>query len=101
MSEVQGTTTDGACRIVMARPARKNALTLAMYTAMTEALEAAGRDPATPAVLLRGEGGNFTSGNDLQDFMSQPPTSEDNPLLRFLRALAGFEKPLVAAVEGH
>src|SRR5258706_13434221 len=94
-------TSDGACEIAMARPQRKNALTLAMYAAMTEALEVAGRDDAVRAVLLRGEGGSFTSGNDLGDFMQSPPTGENSPVLRFLTALARFEKPVVAAVEGH
>src|SRR5579859_6127162 len=94
-------TSDGACEIAMARPQRKNALTLAMYAAMTEALEAAGRDDAVRAVLIRGEGGSFTSGNDLGDFMQSPPTDENSPVLRFLAKLSAFDKPLVAAVEGH
>jgi enoyl-CoA hydratase/carnithine racemase len=53
------------------------------------------------AVLLHGEGGSFTSGNDLGDFMQSPPTGENSPVLRFLSALSAFEKPIVAAVEGH
>src|SRR4051812_3396638 len=99
MIDVQ--TSDGACEITMARPQRKNALTLAMYAAMTEALQTAARDDAVRAVLLRGQGGSFTSGNDLGDFMQSPPSGEDSPVLRFLKALSGFEKPVVAAVEGH
>lgn len=101
MSDVQITTADGACEIVMARPQRKNALTLAMYSAMTEALEIAARDASVRALLLRGDGGNFTSGNDLNDFMQTPPTGDDSPVIRFLHALSTFEKPVVAAVEGH
>jgi enoyl-CoA hydratase/carnithine racemase len=89
----------GVVEIVLSRPARKNALTLAMYDAMTAALADAKAGPAT-AVLLRGEGGVFTSGNDLQDFMQRPPTGEDSPVFRFLEALVAFDKPLVAAVSG-
>jgi enoyl-CoA hydratase/carnithine racemase len=94
-------TTDGASEIVLQRPQRKNALTLAMYAALSEALEVAGRDAAVRAVLFRGEGGSFTSGNDLGDFMQSPPTDDNSPVMRFLTALARFEKPIVAAVEGH
>jgi enoyl-CoA hydratase/carnithine racemase len=101
MSEVQVTTQEGVCEIALARPKRKNALTLAMYSAMTEALAVAGREPAVRAVLLHGEGGNFTSGNDLNDFMQNPLVGEDSPVGRFLQALSTFEKPVAAAVEGH
>lgn len=88
-----------AVEITLSRPQRKNALTLAMYDALTEALTDAGADPAVRVVSIRGEG-NFTSGNDLQDFLQAPPTSEDSPVFRFLVALIGFEKPLVAIVDG-
>jgi enoyl-CoA hydratase/carnithine racemase len=101
MSEVQVTTSDGALEIALARPQRKNALNAAMLSALSEALEVAGRDPAVRAVLLRGEGGNFTSGYDLGEFISAPPVDEQSPVFRFLNALSTFEKPLVAAVEGH
>src|SRR5882757_2476280 len=99
MSQVLVTTADGACEIVMARPERKNALNAAMCSAITEALEVAGRDPSVRAVLLRGEGGNFTSGYDVGDFISAPPVdSEQSPVVRFLYTLAAFAKPVVAAV---
>ena len=82
------------------RPARKNALTLEMYVAATEALAAAAADD-TRAVVLRGEGGVFTSGNDLGDFIQSPPSGPDSPVIQFLHAITTFEKPLLAAVEGH
>jgi enoyl-CoA hydratase/carnithine racemase len=103
MSEVQVTTSDGACEIVLMRPARKNALTMAMYQALTEALQVAGKNDDIRAVLIRGEGGSFSAGNDLMDFMQAQDAAvrEDSPVSRFLSTLVGFEKPLVAAVEGH
>jgi enoyl-CoA hydratase/carnithine racemase len=52
-------------------------------------------------LLLRGEGGTFTSGNDLNDFIQSPPTGDDSPVARFLHALVDLDKPLVAAVEGR
>jgi len=90
-----------AVEIALHRPTRRNALSVAMYAALADALEAAAEDPGARCVLLRGEGGAFTSGNDLLDFMQSPPTGTDSPVFRFLSALVGFPKPLVAAVEGH
>jgi enoyl-CoA hydratase/carnithine racemase len=86
--------------LVFNRPEAKNALTLAMYEALVEGLEAAGRNPNVRAVILRGAQGNFTSGNDLKDFMQNPPTDESSPVFRFLLALIAFEKPVLAAVDG-
>ncbi len=82
------------------RPARKNALTRAMYQGAADALEDAERDGRIRAVVFAGEGGVFTSGNDLADFAKDPPASEDTPVFRFLLALVRAEKPVLAAVEG-
>jgi enoyl-CoA hydratase/carnithine racemase len=91
---------DGVATIEIARPEKKNALTQAMYTAMTEALAAADADAAVRAVLITGQPGIFTSGNDLEDFMQRPPQDADSPVLRFMRVLRDFGKPVVAAVTG-
>ena len=87
-------------RLTLDRPAKKNAITRAMYTALADALADAERDPAVRAVVLGGRGGAFTAGNDLGDFMMDPPTGPDSPTFRFLAAVSAFPKPLVAAVEG-
>ena len=86
--------------IVLNRPAKKNALTGAMYTVMADAVEAADADPAVRSVLFAGAGTAFSAGNDLQDFVVNPP-GPDSPVLRFLRAIATTSMPLVAAVQGH
>ena len=86
--------------IVMDRPEAKNALTLAMYDSMTQALEQAREDPEVRVVLIRSAHAFFTSGNDLQDFMNTPPAGEDSPVFRFLQALIHFPKPLIAQVDG-
>lgn len=86
--------------IEIARPEKKNALTQAMYTAMAEALEAANTDAGVRAVLITGQPGIFTSGNDIDDFMQRPPQGEDTPVARFMRALLDCDKPVVAAVTG-
>jgi enoyl-CoA hydratase/carnithine racemase len=91
---------DHVLTLVIDRPAKKNALTLAMYEAMTAALVRAREDASIRVILLRGANGVFTAGNDLLDFMQKPPTSADSPVGRFLEALASHPKPLVAAVEG-
>jgi enoyl-CoA hydratase/carnithine racemase len=93
-------TSNGVATIEIARPEKRNALTLAMYESMTEALRSALADQAVRAVLFTGQPGVFTSGNDLQDFMQRPPTGEDSHVLQFMRALLEFDKPVVAAVTG-
>lgn len=91
---------DGALRLLMNRPEKKNALDRDMYRAMIETLEAAAGDDAVRAVVFAGAGGNFTSGNDLADFRDFAASAETFPALAFIRAVAGFDKPLVAAVTG-
>lgn len=92
---------DGAVELRIARPERKNALSREMYAALAQGLAHAAADPGIRAVLLRGEGGSFTSGNDLRDFQAGGFELDGGPVGDFLRAVVGFSKPLVAAVEGH
>jgi len=87
-------------QIEMARPDKKNALTGAMYDAMIAALSEAEADANFGAVVISGAGGVFTAGNDIADFLTARGTIEENPASRFIMALAQFQKPLVAAVEG-
>jgi enoyl-CoA hydratase/carnithine racemase len=91
---------DGVATVAIARPAKKNALTLDMYDALVAAFERAAADDAVQVILLQGAEGVFTAGNDLMDFMQRPPAGEDSPVFRFLTALSGAEKPLVVAVDG-
>ena len=97
---IKTATLNGVATIEIARPEKKNALTQAMYTAMADALVAAQADPAVRAVLITGQPGCFTSGNDLEDFMQRPPQGEESPVARFMQALLACEKPVVAAVTG-
>ena len=90
----------GVATIEIARPEKKNALTAAMYQAMADALRAANDDAAVRAVLITGQPGVFTSGNDLEDFMQRPPQGADSPVAQFMRALLECDKPVVAAVTG-
>jgi enoyl-CoA hydratase/carnithine racemase len=97
---INTSTAEGVATIEIARPEKKNALTLAMYQAMTAAIETARSDAAVRALLITGQSGVFTSGNDLADFMARPPAGEDSPVFQFMRALSNCEKPVVAAVCG-
>ena len=97
---LQADLADGVLRLTLDRPAKKNALTRAMYAGLADALEQAAADRAVRVVLVQGKDGVFTAGNDLGDFMMDPPTGEDSPVFRFLRLVSQFEKPLVAAVAG-
>ena len=96
---------NGVATIEIARPEKKNALTIAMYQAMADALRAAAVDKVVRAVLITGQPGIFTSGNDIEDFMSRPPgaggsNTLESPVFQFMRALVECDKPVVAAVTG-
>lgn len=97
---IKTATLNGVLTIEIARPEKKNALTHAMYSAMAEALTGANDDAAVRAVLITGQPGVFTSGNDLEDFMKTPPEGGDTPVASFMKALLDCEKPVVAAVTG-
>ncbi len=101
MTDLVETSRDGAALCVtLARPAKKNALTSAMYRALVAALAQASADESIGAVLLRGKDGVFTAGNDIGDFLELAGRAEASPGTLFIKALATFEKPLVVAVEG-
>ncbi len=98
---------NGVALIEIARPEKKNALTVAMYQAMAEALRGAVADKAVRAVLITGQPGIFTSGNDIEDFMQRGTGNSgqgsdilDSPVFQFMRALLDCDKPVVAAVTG-
>jgi len=91
----------GVLSLALARPEKKNALTGAMYDALSAGLIEAGKDDEIGAILIAGKGGVFTAGNDLGDFLQLGVELDVSPAGKFLQALAALEKPLVAAVEGH
>lgn len=93
----------GVMSIVLNRPERRNAITVAMYAALAEAIRSAGDDPAIRLITIHGAGVDFTAGNDLMDFMAEvrPDSIEDLPVGHFLLALARNEVPLIAAVHGN
>ncbi len=106
MNEVMVARHDGVMHLRLNRPAKKNALTGAMYRALSDGLDEAGRDDAIRCVVISAEGGDFCAGNDILDFAresaGQPEAElEEVPVFRFLRALTFFAKPLIAVVRGQ
>jgi enoyl-CoA hydratase/carnithine racemase len=99
-SEIECDCREHILRIAINRPEKMNALTAAMYDALAGAIECADGDPDIRVILIQGAGGCFTSGNDLHDFVSTPPVGEDSPVFRFLQAISGAQKPIIAAVLG-
>ncbi|MGM9489148.1 enoyl-CoA hydratase [Ideonella sp. YS5] len=97
---IKTATLNGVATIEIARPEKKNALTQAMYQAMADAIHAAQADGAVRALLLTGQPGIFTSGNDIEDFMQRPPQSEESAVFQFMKTLLGCDKPVIAAVTG-
>ncbi|CAD6540541.1 enoyl-CoA hydratase [Paraburkholderia sabiae] len=98
--EITLTRTHDVLTIAFNRAEKKNAITAAMYQTMADALVEAQANPEIRAVLIRGSAGIFSAGNDLEDFMKQPPVGENAPVFQFLRAISSAEKPLVASVAG-
>ncbi|WP_219265984.1 enoyl-CoA hydratase-related protein [Pseudomonas sp. Xaverov 259] len=90
----------GLLTLQLNRPDKKNALTRAMYTQLAEALEQADADSDIRAVLIQGSNACFTAGNDIADFLEQPPSDLDSPPFHFMKSLLNCRKPVIAAVAG-
>lgn len=101
MSGITTSRTGQTLIIRLNRPEKMNAITRDMYADLTASLNEAAGDFGIRTVLLTSEGDHFTSGNDIGDFMSNPPTQEDSDVAQFLAALLNFPKPLIAAVKGN
>ena len=97
---IRVTLSEGILHIRMNRPEKKNALTLAMYQTMAEAIVGADRDRETRVILLTGTADCFTSGNDVADFVAISKESGIKPHNPFLPAISRAQKPVIAAVNG-
>lgn len=83
------------------RPEKMNAITRGMYGELAQQLNEAAENPEVRCVLITSEGEHFTSGNDIQDFISNPPNEEDSTVAKFLGSILEFPKPLLASVKGN
>lgn len=100
MSDILSHTEAGVMTITLNRVEKKNSLTAAMYAVIADALERAREDAALRAVVIQGHVTVFSAGNDIGDFLVNPPFTEASPVGRFLHGLSTFPKPLLAAVCG-
>jgi enoyl-CoA hydratase/carnithine racemase len=87
-------------RVQLNRPTKRNAMTSAMYVTLAGLFNEAAKDENTRVVLWHGAGDSFCAGNDVGDFLKNPPGSGESPQARLMDALVNFDKPLVAAVHG-
>jgi enoyl-CoA hydratase/carnithine racemase len=98
--EITLSRTGRALHIRLDRADKRNAVTRSMYEAMVDAIAGAETDETVRAILFSGAGDGFCAGNDLNDFVANPPTGTDGPAFRFLRSISTAKKVLVAAVHG-
>ena len=93
----------GQLSLTLSRPKQRNAITVAMYAALADAVEGAAGDPSVRVITIEGDGEDFTAGNDLYDFLKEMPQpgTADIPVWRFIRAMAKNQVPIIAAVHGN
>src|SRR6516165_6851376 len=100
MSDILTERTDGILRVQLNRPAQKNAMTSAMYMDLADILNEADKDDAIRVVLWHSTGNVFSAGNDVVDFLKNPPRPGAFPQGDLMDAFVRFGKPIVAAVQG-
>src|SRR5713101_2982495 len=100
MNEIITERSEGILRVELNRPKKRNAMTSRMYVALSDIFNDAARDERTRVVLWHGAGDSFCAGNDVEDFLKNPPGPGESPQARLMNALMNFDKPLIAAVQG-
>jgi enoyl-CoA hydratase/carnithine racemase len=100
MSDILTERSGNILRIQLNRPSRKNAMTSAMYITLADLLNNAAKGDEIRVVLWHGAGDSFSAGNDIQDFLTNPPGAGESPQARLIEALINFDKPIVVAVQG-
>jgi len=100
MNEIVTERSESVLRVELNRPAKRNAMTANMYVTLAEAFIEAAKDERTRVVLWHGAGDSFCAGNDLEDFLNNPPGPGDSPQAQLMNALVDFDKPIVVAVQG-
>jgi enoyl-CoA hydratase/carnithine racemase len=100
MDEIITERSESFLRVQLNRPMKRNAMTSRMYVALADIFNDAAKDEYTRVVLWHGAGDSFSAGNDIEDFLKNPPGPGDSPQARLMNALLDFDKPLIAAVHG-
>ena len=101
MTEIATSTIGQTLVVRLNRPEKMNAISRDMYAGLAARLNEAAEDESIRCVVITSEGEHFTAGNDIRDFMSNPPTEQDSSVAKFLGSLLEFPKPLLAAVKGN
>jgi len=101
MTEITTSTIGQTLVVRLNRPEKMNAISRDMYAGLAARLNEAAEDESIRCVVITSEGEHFTAGNDIRDFMSNPPTEQDSSVAKFLGSLLEFPKPLLAAVNGN
>ena len=100
MSEILTHIDAGVMTLTFNRVDKKNSLTAAMYTALADAVEQAQANSEVRVLVFQGHETVFCAGNDIADFLNNPPSTQDAPVFRLLKNVAAFSKPMLAAVAG-
>jgi len=100
MSDIIKERSGSILRVQLNRPAKKNAMTMSMYVTLADILNDAAKDEQVHVVLWHGAGDSFCAGNDVEDFLKNPPGPGESPQARLMNAFINFDKPLIAAVQG-
>src|ERR1044072_6677866 len=100
MNEILTETSGSILRVTVNRPAKKNAMTSGMYNALADVFVNAGNDEAVHVVIWDAAGDSFSAGNDVEDFLKNPPGPGESPQARLGNALINLDKPVIAAVQG-
>ena len=100
MEEIITEHSGSVLRVELNRPTKRNAMTSGMYVKLADVFNDAAKDERTRVVLWHGAGDSFCAGNDVEDFLKNPPGPGESPQARLMNALLDFDKPLIAAVQG-
>ena len=100
MSDILSERLGAISRVTLNRPAKKNAMTSEMYIALADFFDNAAKDDRVRVVLWDAAGDSFSAGNDIEDFLRNPPGPGESPQARLASAIVNFDKPLIAAVKG-
>jgi enoyl-CoA hydratase/carnithine racemase len=100
MNEILSHTDVGVMTLTFNRVDKKNSLTAAMYASLADAIAQAAVDTQVRVLVFQGHETVFCAGNDIADFLNNPPASQDAPVFRLLRNISEFPKPVLAAVAG-
>jgi enoyl-CoA hydratase/carnithine racemase len=100
MNEILTETKGSILRVTVNLPEKKNAMTSAMYIALADALNEAAKDDEIRVVIWDAAGDSFSAGNDVQDFLQNPPKEGESPQATLGNALLNLDKPVIAAVKG-